>query len=474
MFQKKAPSKKGLLKWAKTKRFWVSTLAITMALVLFVGNQGVFSALKWAFGESDPLQRIFSIIEGSTGDPQTIADYEQLANIAITQERYDEAAGYLEAAISAAGEDEAPEIIGALYTKLGSLHALRLDYDAAKNALTEAIARNEKDAQALILRAQIDIELGSYQSAVSDLEKYLSLEDRDAAIWTVMAQLYEAVGEYEKARESYGRAYALDESSIFNVLNSARNEYLLGNFQAAIDGYNAFLALEKDADGSVHFLRGVALLQLGEYENAAADLLEAIALEYTETALCYEQLSICYYALEDFEQVLTFGDKALEAGGQVTLDALYQRMGVAAMSLERYEESVAYLTQSIELSPLLEGSSYYRGVCNLALENYAQAAEDFTASIEQDFLSQFCYYNRGVCYVQLGEYESAIDDMEKTLLAENSDESLEVAAKDVLWQIAQYYLNNPEALEKDESAIDASPIQPEDMPTGDDDQALEP
>lgn len=421
------------------RRVFSAILAISLAAALLLTGNGITQALQVAFSEGDPLQRIFSILEDATGDPQTVADFEQLANIAISQEDYDLAIEHIQAALALEEEDTA--IRAALYTKLGSVYALQLDYDAAQEALTHALAITPEDAQALILRAQVGIEQGAYAQAVQDLEGYLAQAEDDAGVWTVMAQLYEAIGEYEKARESYAKAYAIDDSAVHNVLNSARNEYLLGNYAAAIEGYDAYLTMDEDADGTVHFLRGVARMQLAEYEPAIGDLQTALDRGYAERALTYEQLSICYYALERYEDVLTIGKEAVaQPSEQITYDALYQRMGVSAMTLERYDEGDEYLTQSIDINADLEGSYYYRGVCRLALEQYEDAAEDFTASIGQGFLPQFCYYNRGVCYVQLGDYENALNDMEQTLLAEEGDESLNEAAKDILWQIAQYYM----------------------------------
>lgn len=49
-------------------------------------------------------------------------------------------------------------------------------------------------------------------------------------------------------------------------------------------------------------------------------------------------------------------------------------------------------------------------------------------------------YNRGVCYIQLLEYERVLNDMEMTLTS-GDEQSLQDAATDILWQLAQYYEN---------------------------------
>ena len=115
----------------------------------------------------------------------------------------------------------------------------------------------------------------------------------------------------------------------------------------------------------------------------------------------------CQYAAEDFEGAIASGEKLLQLESEpVARDALYQRMGVAAMSLEQYDKAVDYLTKSMESGEGLVGNHYYRGVC----------------------------------YVQLLDYESVLSDMEMTLTS-GDEQSLKDAATDILWQLAQYYEN---------------------------------
>ena len=422
-----------------------TAVLLSVALLLTSLVSGVVNSEPFrralAEGSGDALERIFSLLGGSNTDPKTFLDYETLANIAIAKEQYEEALPHLDRCMELCGPEDA-QTLAALWVRKGSVLALLLRYDEAVEALDGALSLDPNTTQALMLRAQIFIDQGKLERAAEDMEAYLALVPEDALSWAGLAQIYEALSRYDRARACYDRSFALDNEDIASLLNRARNSYLSGNYEDALSDYDLFLEGGGDAGGIGYFLRGACLMQMARYEEATADFLSAVENGYADEALCYEQLSVCAYALERHEDALVYAEKTLAfASDTTTLDALYQRMGVSKMALEQYDGAVEDLTASIAVNPELEGSFYYRGVCNLALEAYDEAIDDFTGSIERGFLPQFCYYNRGVCHVRKIDYDRALDDMEMTMTT-GDDPDLLVAARDILWQMAQYYLEN--------------------------------
>ena len=331
---------------------------------------------------------------------------------------------------------------------------LKGDDDAALSALSGVLEHDPASTQALLLRAQLELDRAEYLEAAADLESYLKLSPGDTSTRSSLALVYERLERFEDAAACYDAIYALTPEDDSARLNALRSLFLAGNYEKALEGFDAYLAEKTGAApeeetaapakdellATASFLKAACLMQLARYEEASAAYADAIAMGYDE-ALCLEQMVTCQYAAEDYQGAIDSGERLLLLESKpVAEDALYQRMGVAAMSLEQYDKAVSYLTKSIECNAGLAGNHYYRGVSLLAQQKYQEAIEDFTLSIEEGFLTQYCYYNRGVYYVQLMDYESVLSDMEMTLT--NGDEqSLRDAATDILWQLAQYYEN---------------------------------
>ena len=433
----------------------VVALVLVFVLVYSVVNSpsNLIPQIVRAFAEEDPLSRIYAILQKQIEDPKTYDEYYELATIAIGKGEYDKALEHLDACEKLADENDAARMAD-LMLRRASLNVLTRDFASALPALERALTYDPQSTQALLLRAQISLEQTEYAAAEHDLLAYLALAPNDDTIRATLAQVYETLGQYKDAAASYEllRANAPDNDS--HRLNALRCLFLAGDYEGALQGFDEYLARaeadeaaapgggERQPDtlrATAYFLRAACKTQMARYADAIPDYQAAIARGYTES-LCLEQMVTCAYASEDFANAVAYGERLLAMDNAAALDALYQRMGAAALSIERYEDAVAYLDKSIEVNPALPGSHYYRGVSLLSLGRQQEAVADFTVSIEEKYLAQFCYYNRGVCYVQLLDYEKALDDMEMTLVS-GDEQSLKDAAKDILWQLAQYYEN---------------------------------
>lgn len=436
------------------KRAVAGVLSVTiLGTVLF--QSGAIHGYTSGLAEGgDPLSRIYTLLQEGIKDPESYDDYYQLASIAIGKGEYDTALEHLDRCMTLAAEDD-DAAWADLWLKKASICMLKGDDDAALSALSGVLEHDPASTQALLLRAQLELDRAEYLEAAADLESYLKLSPGDTSTRSSLALVYERLERFEDAAACYDAIYALTPEDDSARLNALRSLFLAGNYEKALEGFDAYLAEKTGAApereetaasakdellATASFLKAACLMQLARYEEASAAYADAIAMGYDE-ALCLEQMVTCQYAAEDYQGAIDSGERLLLLESKpVAEDALYQRMGVAAMSLEQYDKAVSYLTKSIECNAGLAGNHYYRGVSLLAQQKYQEAIEDFTLSIEEGFLTQYCYYNRGVCYVQLMDYESVLSDMEMTLT--NGDEqSLRDAATDILWQLAQYYEN---------------------------------
>lgn len=432
---------KGMKQKSGRKMLKAVAVMLVAVLVLPITAPSILEILNVIAEENPALSRIYSILSDAVDEPQTCDDYYELANIAIGRREYETALGHLEEARKLA-EIENPTLVGELWLKSASVFSLLGDYESAMPCLDAAIESDSENAQALLLRAQICINAGDYEAACRDMKAYVSLNPADTATWVTLAQLYESLGDYAQARQEYEALYAADTENHSYLLNALRCGFLVGDYEQTLVAFEDYLTKNPDADAQyrsiAQFLRAACLMQMGRLEQAVVGFEQAKESGY-DAASCYEQMVLCSYDSGNLEDTLRYGlemlsQEMLPAGA----DVFYQRMGAAAMQLERYEEAVEYLDQSILANPELPGSRYYRGASLLGLMRYEEAAADFSSSIEQGFLVQHCYYNRGVCRVQLLDYENAIEDFALTLET-GEDETLIQAARDLLWQLASYY-----------------------------------
>lgn len=442
---KKAHDSNFEMKNKGTARKWVRCTAMLLVAVLAVVwvFPSVVKIVNGTAEENDPIARIYSMLTGTLENPETAEEYYELANIAIGQNSYFAALDYLATARTLVDAED-NVLMGEMWLKSATIYILQGDMENAKVCLNSALNVDPESVQAILLQAQLLIEEQDYLGAADELRKYVALAPDDVSTWQTLAQLYESMGEYELARAEYAAMYELYGDDDAYLLNALRCGLLSGNYEETLADFEAYLNDNPEAETEYRsvamFLKAVCQMQMGSYADAAETFHRAIDEGY-DAVTCYEQIIACDFESADYQALVLAGEEMLAAELTPSAeDSFYQKMGVALMQLERSEEAVEYLGKSMEINPELQGNHYYRGVCYLALDMMDEAIADFTASIEEDFMVQYCYYNRGVCYVQLVDYDSALDDFEMTLTS-GDNQSLIDGAKDILWQLVEYYEN---------------------------------
>lgn len=389
------------------------------------------------------MERIFGILEDRVQDPTTFADYDKLATMAFARGDYDEALEYLDQCIVLAEGYDAT--LGALYTQKGHIYLQQKKLDDAKEALDMAEKYTPNGSQLLYLRGQVLIEQSKYTSAIKDLERYVELLPENADAWALLGRAYRSTNQTSKASEAEKKAEDLAKDPQNATLTSARQSLLDGNLENAHVYFNMYLEAGEDADGEIHFLRAATRMQLGQIEDAITDLEVALALGYKEQAVCYDYLSRCYFALNNFEKVIETGEQCIALkSDQPLYDQLYQRMGISALSLNNLELAETYFNESVKRNADLEANLFYLGFSKMGQGKYAEAVEDFTASIEKEELIQRCLYNRALCQIQLEDVAAGVSDLE-TAMSMTDDPDVAQASEDLLWQLALGYINQQQA-----------------------------
>ena len=365
--------------------------------------------------------------------------YELMADFAISEEMYQQAAEYLEKALEL-GQGMEAEALSRLYLKTASVYVMCGNRARALKLLDRTLELDEASSEAMLLKAQLTLEEGDSRKAAETLEAYVKLAPEDLSTRLSLARIYENLGDYRAAMAEYELLYEKQSGDESHYLNALRCSFLAGNQEEALGEFDRYL--EQTGQDSTYypvalFLRAACVMQLGRLDEAEEGFQKAIDSGYEEGA-CKEQIMLCAFERGDYQQTVRYGEELLETGAALnTPELMYQRLGASLMLLGKYEDAVKYLDQAETLELALPGNAYYRGVSLLALHRYEEAASDFGTSIEEGFLTQFCYYNRGVCYVQLLDYEKAARDMEMTLTSGEDAELLE-AAEEILRQIETY------------------------------------
>ncbi|MEO1349522.1 MAG: tetratricopeptide repeat protein, partial [Cyanobacteria bacterium J06635_15] len=163
---------------------------------------------------------------------------------------------------------------------------------------------------------------------------------------------------------------------------------------------------------SVYFYRGNSQYLQNNFEQAIADLSQALQLD-PEYASAYNNRGNAHYNKGNYEQAIDDLSRALQIDPEYAV-AYYNR-GNAHSVQGNYEQAIDDYNQAIQLDPEYAIAYNNRGNAHSDQGDYEQAIDDYNQALQIDPEYAVAYYNRGNAHSDQGDYEQAIDDYNQAI-----------------------------------------------------------
>ena len=262
---------------------------------------------------------------------------------------------------------------------------------SAENDYQTAIENKFESPELFNNLAILLAEGGKNEKALVMINKAINLDNKYPEAYNARAKINFSLLNFDSACKDGKYAIKLGHKDPFQLPDSICNGTLNKKLQFAADifavnkSYNEgiiayTLLINNKVAKSDNFLnRGYCYFQIKEYLNAEKDYLKALMLSQTLMDLIYDNLSLLYFEMNNFEK------------------------------------SIKYSTKRIELNPKNHIPYIDRGLCYRKLKNYSSAEKDFNKSLElkPDFFRAFGY--RGFLFLELGQYNKSFEDASKSI-----------------------------------------------------------
>jgi tetratricopeptide (TPR) repeat protein len=183
----------------------------------------------------------------------------------------------------------------------------------------------------------------------------------------------------------------------------AAQEQKLGNFQAAVDIYNAVLPLVPGV-AALHINRGFALQELKRYDDALASFDKAIALNSNQ-AEAYNNRGAVLQKLNRLADALASYDRAIALKPDYA-NAHHNR-GSILKKLKRHDEALASFDRAIALNPGRADFHNNRAVTLQELKRTDEAITGFDQALALNPHFAEAWNNRGLSFLIKGNMPEA-------------------------------------------------------------------
>lgn len=350
---------------------------------------------------------------------------------------------------------------GILLTSIGVAAS---NEEKAINYYSEAIERNPRDVQALILRSELYRSLGRTQSANEDLRRAMSINPY-ARIYTNkdFRQSLFANKKYNYIREPYDynnadfeKTYLLKdqyqsfmkEDTALSFQEMTLNLAIESLINQDFDDTKAFLKqldLESKASAIYYDMQGVVHLENKNYYKALEQFNKSIELNpdfvisYHNRAITYKKLGEFDKAELDFYRALELNDsieqiyfgkaKLMELKGDIRSAKQYYKdasrntyypeasvnYAVLLKSSGEYTKAMIEIDQLIEDDPYDSRNYYVRGGLHFIYGEYEKATEDFNTYLRIHSDDKEALFFRGVSRILMNEKDDGCEDLKRSI-----------------------------------------------------------
>ncbi len=263
------------------------------------------------------LQRVRLLVSSVASRAETLESHYTKASLAIASDDNETALTEIEACLALCSRSDS--IYPELLMQYGCLLALTEQYQEAVAVFEEVLSLSPENTEAMLLQAQLMIELGDAAGAAQQIEELLFVTGGDASQYSILAQLCYAALRYTDVIAYGEQSIALsggttEELEMLRCMGYA-SLVGLGDITQADDYLSLALALAPE-DGELYSYRGICKLSAGDMQAACQDFSSAIAngiettAQYYNRGVCYISLGEIDRAIEDMNRAIAIGDDA--------------------------------------------------------------------------------------------------------------------------------------------------------------------
>lgn len=267
------------------------------------------------------IQDFNAAIELEPDDPAT---YEARGMAQTAAEKLDDAMASFSKAIEL--EPNSPSAL----VQRSRLRAVKGDFRAALVDVETAMKLRPGSVQAILLHASLLGSTGKVEQALAELNVLRQVIPDSPEVLLQLGMLYQAAKQPENALEAYGQLIALDPSNAA-ALRGRADAYLNQGLHAeAVAGYEEAVEAEPENAGALNNLAWVLATspddELRDGQRAIELATQACEVTEYKQAHIISTLAAGYAEAGDFDNAVTWSQKAVDLGGEQTQSQLEQEL----------------------------------------------------------------------------------------------------------------------------------------------------
>jgi tetratricopeptide (TPR) repeat protein len=248
-------------------------------------------------------------------------------------------------------------------------------YDRAIKEWSNLIAKDPNNATAYAERARAEKSSNQVKAALADLAQSLSIKPSGSAYY-YRGLIYRDQNQLPQAINEFSEALKYDSRNPSYLEARAQGYAATGNFEQAVQNYDALAAVQSSGGSSPELLaaRALAEMKAGKYGQAADDWEKVLAIKPNDPQAKLNHAESC---LNSGEYTKAYDDLTALIEKDPKNAMLYVKRGVVSSKQNHYAIGAADFEKAISIDPNNPNSYFYRGMVSQDHGSLDQARMDF-------------------------------------------------------------------------------------------------
>ncbi len=289
--------------------------------------------------------------------------------------------------------------------------------EASLLALSDAVEKNEKDAQSQYKLAKKYQQLQKNTLALTHIDKALQENPLNSTYFVLKTKILINLLKYDDAFLNIEKAFTLGESG-FEAYNLAAYLYINKKEYIKAEEYLQKAQNITSKEAETYYLTGKMAVERYDTARAYQNLFKTLQIKPTFTEV-YKELAQLSNNYKLYNETIKYAN--LGIAQRPKYDSLFLLKGIAFSNAEMVDSAKRNYEKAYALVPSRYFASYQLGIINFKQHYYTKAKNYFLSAQEykQD-LTKIHFY-LGVCYQAEAKEEIALEEFKKAIAQDATD-----------------------------------------------------
>ena len=281
----------------------------------------------------------------------------------------------------------------------------------AEKYLKKVVEKKPDEMDAHLLLADVYSKQRNYSSAVAAYNKILELDPNRSDTYMDMGMTYLKMMRWKEAIPPLEKTIQLNPENKGAHFYVAKAYEELRDFEKAAEAYKGYLSTNPEQKGEAFHHLGLCQIELGQFEEAAISLKEALKENPQDLKINYK-LGQAYQSSGQYDEaaeVYYLLAKLTPEDAKTYFNAITRMYDEAQMP----EKAIEAARRIIATEPDNAGAHYNLGYMYVKLDKYSDAVEAFNKVVGIDPNMEYAYLQLGFCYSKLKQYSKSVEALER-------------------------------------------------------------